>query len=295
MAPERKRLLQGVAAVLLAAAVLYAGYLWLLQQIVREPYYSAERGYQGAALYNPFYAAGRLLGELGLEVRSRRRVPAPAELGAADVLLLNAPTHTLSEATVDRLFDWVGGGGHLIVSASRAYDFQADAQLADALFDALGLSVRTVETETGFGADNAAPVEVTLQGLAEPLRVKFNSRFELADEAAYAVRRIEARGRVHALQYEYGDGLISVFDSLDFIANERLGEFDHADFLWHGLHELHQPAVVWLQYSPLVPSLLELLWRHAWTVLLGFLLTLAAVIWASAQRLGPVLLVPQQA
>ena len=87
--------------------------------------------------------------------------------------------------------------------------------------------------------------------------------------------------------YQPGQGRDHLLNPL---ANERLIDHDHADFLWALFQQNPPGGAFWLQYRTLAPSLAHLLWQYAWMPLLGVLLTLLAMLWRSSRRLGPVLI-----
>lgn len=245
---------------------------WLSRNLVR----SSEEtftGYGEVARRNPFYAAERLLARLGRTVHSVRRLDdALAALDPADTLLVALPTYAPGDQKQQqRLMAWVSGGGHLIISVQR--EFERDAQRHDPLLNALRVNSRRVESAS------PEPVSVTLGDAAPPLRVRFQSSLRLNDALWMPVKQ--------------GRGQVTLLTDLALFSNDRLADYDHADFLW-ALVQHNPGGQIWLQYQNLAPSLAQLLWQHAWMPLLGLLLTLLAALWHYSRRLGP-LLVPRSA
>jgi hypothetical protein len=211
-----------------------------------------------------------------------------SELHAGDTLILNTPSHFIGERRADALLNWVNNGGHLIFSVHDSYDSQRPeaagftiTDTRDTLLQALQLVVRETSYRTTL-IDLSNVVEQ-----AGPLQVKFQSGFDLQDPQQYAFQTAADDERTWLLRYSWGNGVISVFSDLGVFDNDRVADYDHADFLWALLHAGRSPGKVWLQYAPQVPSLLELLWRHAWMFIVALLLTMAALIWAGNLRLGP--------
>jgi hypothetical protein len=167
---------------------------------------------------------------------------------------------------------------------TRSYAAQDDHSIA-AMLDALALDV--VDTHDASG--HTLGIDLNH---ADALRVRFYSRYHLLDRDHYAFLNIAENGRTYILRYHWGDGFITVISDLSVFDNSRIADYEHADFLWALLHADRPPGTVWLQYAPQVPSLLELLWQHAWMFLLALLLLLAAIIWAGNLRLGPQWLEP---
>jgi hypothetical protein len=262
---------------------------WLQQDFIVQDEYVLQPGNDGISVYNRFYAAQRLLERSGLETQSVRNLPDAAALQATDTLILNTPGQFISERRAGGLLDWVNKGGHLIFSVQHAYDGRQHDD-AGSFFSAgnratLLQTLELVVTETGYRTTVLDLGE--LGDTAVPLQVKFQSTFDLHDPQQYAFWQAGDGGRTYLLRYNWGDGAISVFTDLGVFDNNRIGDYAHADFLWALLHAGGTPGKVWLQYAPQMPSLFELLWRHAWMFIIAMLLTLAAVIWAGNLRLGP--------
>ena len=284
---------------LTAAAVLIfaCGLLiwWLSQNLVQEQRYALRQA-SGKALYNPFYAAEQLLRQLDVEATSVRRLPKRSSMGPNDVLLMRTPSFTLSGREVDELLDWVDGGGQLLFAVYRYYqpgqsetDGSSDGTNvgpSDALLDFLAVTVED------FLDPFQSVVEVEVTAQVQPLVLSIRQQFVLRAEADYATTVIDADGKPLMLEFGFGEGRIAVISDMAFLNNRRIGEYDHSDFFWQWLTAWGPPEQVWLQYKPYVPGLFELLWRYAWPLLIGLLLTLAALLWASSQRLGPILLPP---
>ncbi len=111
---------QWIPLILLALLIMGSLALWVSQNLVKR---SGEvyTGYGEAARNNPFYLAERLLTRLGATVHPVRRLDElPDPLDPADTLLVAIPTYALSAGEAERLLNWVGQGGHLIISASAS-------------------------------------------------------------------------------------------------------------------------------------------------------------------------------
>ena len=242
--------------------------LWLSQNLVQR---SEEvfTGYGEAAQRNPFYAAERLLTRLGRTVHSVRRLDdLPNRLGTVDTLLVAMPTYALSaEDQRRRLVIWVIGGGHLVISVQ--HEFEMDEQGHDPLLDSFRVNSRRVESAS------TEPVSVELSDAMPPLQVQFQSSLRL--------------NGAFWMQFNWGEGRVTLLTDMGLFTNGRLADHDHADFLW-ALVQHNPNGQIWLQYRMLAPSLVELLWRHAWMPLVGLLLTLLAALWRSSRRLGPLLI-----
>ena len=278
------------AAVLVFASVVFIW--WLSQNMVQEQRYAMQDA-EGKALYNPFYAAEQLLQRLAVKATSVRRLPDRSTMGVNDVLLMRTPSFTLSEREVDDLLDWVDGGGQLLFTVYRDYLPGQDEvdEPNDVLLDFLAL---TVADHLHYHEEFVDIYSELQTDPSNPLVLSLRQQFVLQTEPDYANTIISADedGSAYMLEFGFGEGRIAVISDMDFLNNRRIGEYDHSDFFWQWLTAWGTPEHVWLQYQPYVPGLMELLWRHAWQLLLGLLLALAALLWASSQRLGPILLPP---
>ncbi|MFO7642414.1 MAG: DUF4350 domain-containing protein [Candidatus Competibacteraceae bacterium] len=265
MSGRRGRWLSGLALGLLALFAAVGLFLWLYENLVQrsEEVYT---GFDEIAARNPFYTAERLLTQLGRAARGVRRLSdLPQALAAEDTLLVAVPTYVLSAAESRRLLDWVERGGHLIVSVRHEY---APEQGRDPLLNHFAVRSHAAEPAA------LEPETVVLDAASPPLQVRFQSGLRL-NEAFWQ-------------QYRWGQGRVTLLTDIGVFSNIRLLDHDHADFLW-ALSQQNPNGQIWLQYRMLLPSLAQLLWRHAWMPLLGLTLTLLAVLWRHGRRLGPVL------
>jgi hypothetical protein len=252
----------------LGLLALFAGgglLLWLHENLVQRDE-EIHTDFDETVARNPFYMVEQLLTRLGRAAHGVRRLnDLPEALAAEDTLLVAVPTYVLSVAESRRLLDWVERGGHLIISVRHEY---APEQGRDHLLN--HFAVRS-HADTPPAPE---PETVVLDPATLPLQVRFQSGLRL-NEAFWQ-------------QYRWGQGRVTLLTDIGIFSNARLPDHDHADFLW-ALSQQNPGGQVWLQYRTLLPSLAQLLWRHAWMPLLGFALTLLAVLWRYSRRLGPLL------
>ncbi|WP_163340384.1 DUF4350 domain-containing protein [Desulfopila sp. IMCC35008] len=88
------------------------------------------------------------------------------------------------------------------------------------------------------------------------------------------------------LQYQVGDGKITVFSDTDLFTNDLIGNRDHAFFLAHLIKDSDK---VWLIYSSNVDSLVEIIWRQAPFFWVSLLITLFIIGWMCQMRSGPLM------
>lgn len=184
-------------------------------------------GLRGEAAHDPYLAANRLLGRMGVPVH--RLIAHPWEQGppaTVDVLVLAGPRHGLAGPLLGPLLDWVSAGGHLVVPAPAGTDDDADP-----LFAALGLSSRQgQDTGADMGEDSGAPeaIAVALEGVV--LEAEFGAAAPIAGEAGYRILAADAHGAL-VLRGPVGHGRVTALASLYPFTNRRLGRHDHAELL----------------------------------------------------------------
>lgn len=84
-------------------------------------------------------------------------------------------------------------------------------------------------------------------------------------------------------QFNLGEGLITVVSQSDIWHSEKIEQLDHALQLWQLVRRSEQ--VVFL-FGTQMPSLFELIWRHAAELLSVTLLLLSAWLWRCSYRFG---------
>lgn len=267
--------------VLVGVSLLLAGALgyWLSRHLV-ERTERVETPPGPEARSNPLLAATRLLERSGRAVEaSRERRLLHALPSTDDALVLYGVEPPRGDRQLDALVQWVGQGGLLVLDVAHLWQARG-AEARSPLLERLG--VRVVETDQR-GSD---PVGVWVEDQDTPVTVGFRPRFRLLDDgdaAVFGVVAGDGQG-YYLLDYEVGDGLLTVVNDLDMISNDRIGEREHAYFL-DVLLVGTQPA--WLLYDPLSPSLPALAWRHARAVLVTLALLIVVALWAANARIGP--------
>ena len=251
--------------------------LWLHQHLEKRSV-EVYTGYSAANQHHRFYLAERLLTRLGAVARPIRHLhELPDLLDPADTVLIAIPSYALSEGEAQRLLHWVSQGGHLMIGVQHPYQ---PGQGRDHLLNPLQVRSELAKPPSDDPIKNAEsrvdPTPVPLSASLPPLQVNFRSSLRLNDAPWQVVR--------------WGRGQVTLLTDIDLFANSRLADHDHADFLWALLQQHPPGGIFWLQYRTLVPSLMQLLWQHAWMPLLGLLLTLLALLWRSSRRLGPLLM-----
>lgn len=280
---------------LLTAALAALGGVYFYQNFEKVPrrHYV---GFQGEARSNAWLAAQRFLREGGLEVRPVRTLkhldPLP---GPGEVLVLPGPRASMDPALAEALLEWVGQGGHLIVTPrfGARLAMSEDALPTDPLLEQLEVRV-VVEGDLEesaldkfLSADEPHAVEAELP-LAEnqpPLRVDLRPRGSLSYEYDDADWLLSAGERLYGLGFPWGDGRVSVLADLSFLRNDRVGELDHAALL--AMLTEAEGKRVWWVLSDDMPPLPVWLAEAAPAALVSAAVLLLVWLWSSGHRFGP--------
>ncbi len=286
--------MQRIILLLLSIVLILISY-WFYNnfKIVSE---SVEIGYEGEARDNPLLAAERLLERMGTPVKSVEFLP--DELDTQDTLILYGRflnEDALSEEQIQQLIYWIEEGGHLILASEKLFTVLDIKQYQNGLNEA--------------EIAQAPPTEIFFT--EDSLKVAFNPDYYLEYSDYEPALEISDEYGSHLLIYYYGTGLITVLSDLAFIENDKIGEYDHAQFFWELVHLERQAAHVWLLHSqmeemppensqmeeipPNVPSLWLLLWKNMWTVIISATILLLFWLWSASRRFGSVLPDPPRA
>jgi hypothetical protein len=284
--------------VIVGAVLLRIGMDWFMDnhELV---YYETRSGFELEARRNPLLAAERYLQRIGADVESIsttdlwRDLPAPG-----DAIIVYRYTPPAGNERRQALRRWIGAGGHLIVEADKSLlvetdedgrQLRSDTGKADLLKE-LGISLH--EHEAAFFAElmrTDEPIEVQFQDSEENIQVNFSTyRYLLADDTM-----AEPSGKVPCgkgyclLQYEVGEGMVTVMNDISFISNYEIGDHDHAMVL--AMLYPEPPKRTWLVYDVVMPSLFQLIWRHLPYAVSALLVALLLWLWQRGARLGPLL------
>ncbi len=284
------RALVAVGLPLLIVAAL--GSVFLLTHERRED--EVYTGYSGEAARNPFYAAERLLLELGIEAASRvDLVPTEWLPPGSDTLMLRIGTELAAGEELATLYDWVAEqGGHLVLLAPVG-----EGTAAEPLFDAFGLGLSAPDAEVAVAISpeqDDAPMEAADYALYQP----YSSRRLLIHgppgEAA-APENIATVADEHgnlAVRLPVGNGFVTAVAPSGVFVNASIGRFDHARFLLDIVAGYVEPGKVWIIYGIAYPSLLALIWQAVPELILMFVLLMLLWLWAAMPRFGPWIVPP---
>ncbi len=251
---------------------------WLSQHLEKREI-ELPTGLQGEAATNPLLAAQRFLTTTGIastHVEETARLF--SRLGRDDVLLISSDRQTLGQQRTAALLDWVDEGGRLIVTVAHLSD--EEQPLQDPLLEILGLNLQHHDEDLSEYADF---LDVDWPGATDFMRIQIHPRYFIEGTQAGDLTITNDWGAV-LVRRQLGEGSITVITDLDFIQFLRIGEYDHAAFLWY-LVDGQGP--VWLLSHNDMPSLWQWLWQHAPEMMTAVLLWLVLWLWSRGRRFGP--------
>ncbi len=272
-----------IGVALLGVAVTF--FLLAFERVEEE----IETGPGPAARANPYLAAERLLGRMGLTAESVR---GPMRLPPTDhVLLLLTSRRTIGPERTRWLLDWVDRGGHLIVTPKSLPegDESEDGEAApakeepDPLFAALVLTV----DRSGEGEAEVLGLATTAGEATREVSVARSPRL-VTDEGEPDF----TDGHGVLARYRRGEGRVTVLADVSALSNDAIGDHEHARFLWSLVTTPVAPAGVWLVYRDRMPGLRHLLVKRAWMALVAGALALAVWLWYRGARFGPLIEAP---
>ncbi|RKZ39918.1 MAG: hypothetical protein DRQ41_10020 [Gammaproteobacteria bacterium] len=273
----------------ITGVIIYIGY-WLYThfEIITE---EVEVGFRGKARDNPLLAAERLLTRMGTSATTVQSL-SDSDLGLGDTLVLLQYDTSLDDEQTQELINWVDSGGHLIIAHNRSREAQKDtSQPNNFVFEEISVT----QHQNGLDENEIAPPTEFIWGQYR-LQVAFNPNDYLENEH-YPAEKISDDYGTHLLSYYYGAGILSVLSDLEFIENDKISEYDHAQFLWQLVNFDRVITRVWLLRTYMgshksEPSLWILLWQNLWTMIISGILLLLFWLWAASRRFGPLLPVP---
>lgn len=247
---------------------------------------------RGEAQRDPLLAARRMLESLELPVRQLDALQVQLNLAPRAALILPAPRGAMSPALRNRLDAFVRGGGHLILESELL-------PLRDPLLDHFGVTrVDMDDDDSGFSwsrgswswreptrsgpADEAYLFQFDDQAPKLALHLRGPHALIGDDEALWQVGE---SGTV-AQQMGWGQGRVTVFNSLTAFQNWDLGRYDHAEFLHWLMRDAGAEEVVFIR--PWRGGLLTWIGDHFWKAQLPGAILLVLLLWAIIPRFGPI-------
>ncbi len=247
-----------------------------------------------AARRNSLLAAQRFLQSLGHQVESIHGREILVKLPTTDdVVVIKHFFTSLAKDKETALLEWVADGGHLVTSLSKDYDMDAHSS-GYSFFD-------TLKIHRHSNADHDADTDTGKQSFQyyedwETGAVTFDSSayLHIGDrETEFTITNSSLNNSntkktpYHFVQFNYGQGLITLSSDNAFLANKSIGDHDHAWLLSLIVETNQDPGKIWLLYDLDMPSLWSLLIKYAAPIVGSIAIALLLWLWMAMQRSGP--------
>jgi hypothetical protein len=263
---------------------------------------TVEIGFQGEARDNSFLAAQRLLERMGTPIKTVPNLPdIEQDLDSEDTVVVINYGPFLSENQTQQLLKWVDAGGHLIIVSETTHDVLGQSNKPDPLLTRLHI----YRYQNGLENDEITKALPTAFVWEEySLKVNFDPDYHIESGEFYDP--VEQKGDqygTHLLFYYWGSGIISVLSDLAFIENDKINQYDHAQFLWIMVNFERPANQVWFLQAPTffedrasanpkMPPFWTLLWTNMWTIIISLAVLLLFWLWRASRRFGPLLPTP---
>ena len=267
-----------VLLTLLAITLFAAWFFTTHHKVIDEEYV----GYSGEARYNPFLAAEILLKEAGIAADARSSLtPSDWLPDYEDTIVTHASE---SIAVIDDrsyLFDWIIGGGHLVILPPKQ-----DSTITDEFISSIGAKLVKVEHDEH---EDDEEVEDEPEDKEYDYSISLGStdhRVEIADDDSFSATLSDEIGNV-AVRRRWGSGYITLLADDEYFRNRSLANSDHARFLLDVVAGYVEPGKVWFILDSAFPSLWQLLWKNGFYVVVASALALLLWLWSVVPRFGP--------
>jgi hypothetical protein len=273
--------------------LFYSGY-WINTHF-KKHCEAVDIGLQGAAADNPLLAAQRLLERMGSVVITTTSVIKLKQLESQDTLILWGTDGLFDASQTQQLLNWVEAGGHLIIASNTVFDGSKNS--SNPLLQQL--KIYRLKDRLKYLPQNQIIPATPFTWENEALQIAFDPHYRLEYTDDPAIEILDDYG-THFLFYYYGTGMISILSDMQFIRNQAIGQYDHAQFLWSLVHFERPARQIWLLRLPNlsgitktatnnIPSLGQLVWLKWWAIVISASILLLFWLWHIMSRFGPLL------
>lgn len=269
------------------------------------------------ALRNPYLAAQQFMQQSGIDVTDVDSLIKLDRLEGIGTLFFSDANQVRDPRQLQQVMDWLRAGGNVIYTAN-AIDHEADS-----LLETFSVSVDLREREPGergesrtlsetlreynrqieqgrsredivktFGGEQQSLTRVSFDGDIGDLEIAFDTSRVLQhpgfgeDDTSTEYQPFSWSSSdygVHMMQFEVGDGLLTIVSDPGIWTSFRIGEHDHAYLLW--LLSSDQGSFAILR-TVLRESIWALMRRNSGELLIALGLLLVAWMWRSGYRFG---------
>ena len=314
--PGGKLTFKQIALILSALLVVlliisYYNIEWLEEEV--------DLGYGEEATRNPYLAVELFLKQYNINSSVEKSLNLLKSLPSTDdTIIITTSRHSITQKRHDELMDWVNRGGYLIITSVDFFDEAKgnsgdlmldhfDARLykvVDANSDEQALDDEEIEAFTNEDAPEtigelireAMDTSIKCYGEDDLMQISFSDREEALQANASSTRYLyDGSERASAavsndygnqlLQYEHGQGLVTIMTDLGIWQNANIGCYDHAYVFWRLLGD----GKAWILYREQTPSLFKLMLNTIPYALLALVLLIGFWLWHRSLRFGPLI------
>ncbi len=271
----------------LGSAVALAGMaMWFFlthEQVSREQ----RQPPRGPARVNPLYALEKTLNQVGYRAESYPRLDVQSlKLASNDTVILYGDPRAIPQNQIADLLQWLAQGGQLVFEVSRT------ASKSSTLNEAFGL-ISSGDNEAVFDWLKLGWKCENLKLPAQTPTLFCGPAFNRSSAELTRAIGDDDNGYLYA-QLRYGEGTVTALSQMRFLTNFMFEEAENHQIAAYLLPMANGDAKAHLIYSTDIDSLLTLIWRHGWMLLIGLALAIAAWIALRSRRLGPLLPLPSE-
>lgn len=284
---NRQRTIIIVIAGIVVLAICIGLFLHYFERVETE----ITTGYSNKARRNSFLAAERFINQIGI----------PAEVIHGRELLNKLPpesdtvfavyTHIIEQKNKSKhLLEWIKRGGHLILEI-KPFDAPDGVEADTPFLDKLGILPKRSGDIIG-AFKNKIKTMVRIYEGGEKYAVEFTPQYSLKTTIDNYHLMVKDKNGIHIIEYKLGDGLITALSDFDIWRNKHIGKNDHAALLSSVLGE--KSGKIWILATVDMPSIFDLLWRHAHEAIISGLILVILLLWKLYDRFGPYIEINKQ-
>lgn len=219
-------------AVVITIILVGSGYIWFISNF-NKVYYERNVGYSTEARKNQFLAAEMFLKKLNIDIESRHDFSIfdeKAKFGKYDTAFINGSRIGMSQMRREKMHDWIKNGGHVVLLTTEFYDYDFNSS-RDKFLDSLGLRYYDTSDDFTDYTEEESHTKLKFDDYSDETIIHFYDNGYIEDTSGNATF---IGGTEHAdqfIQYQIGDGLVSVLVDFSIFKNTRIDNHDHAIFL----------------------------------------------------------------
>lgn len=239
-------------------------------------------GYKGKARLNPWLAVERFCGQLGYEVES---LPSWKNPEWTDAVCFVPAELLNSRGFIERMDEWVVEGGHLVILCDYS---QAEWNDWSEYNNPV---TRIEEPLEEFLEESGIKLITSMVGRPENEILSFNQKFgkqvyKIEGGSLTRVKIGDEKPNDIFISKKKGEGRISVVTDARMFRNRGIDQKEHASFLIALINADDREGVVnFIRGSGI--SLMDMIGRHLWPLLIGLGVMLVFWLWKSMARFGP--------